>query len=273
MDAVVVTPTVGEPELAGAAESVARQSVPARHLIVVDGKQHEAKVREILRNSVGEHRVDLLVLPRPTGVGGYFGHRAVAAAAFTVLEDVILLLDADNTYAVDHISSVLHALSASQADWCYSLREFIGPAGEHLLPDDCESLGYWPRVMYFTSRRGWHSLEERRFMARYPHLVDTSCFGVRRPVFVRHAAAWDFGHGADALFAHRLIEQEIGVGTGLTTVSYRLSDEKRATLEPHFRRGNDVMAEILSGHRPWRDRDRDGVVRPPNCIGISAGPA
>ena len=263
MLAVVITPTVGEPELTHALRSVQGQSVGVRHLVVVDGPQHLPAVHACVEASSVAAAPDLLVLPRSTGTAGVFGHRAIAAAAFTVQEEAIFLLDADNLFHPGHVETCIATLKASGADWCYSLREIIDAEGNTLMQDDGESLGFWPRAMFYNAQRGFYSPQERQLVSALPFLVDTSCYCVKRATFTRFAWAWDHGFGADSLFAKHLIEGAKGAGTGCTTVRYRLRGLEIELRRRHFEAANELMQQLHEGTQPWRRRAAGYVARPP----------
>ena len=267
-DAVVITPTIGEAALTDAVKSVATQSVRPRHLVVVDGREHLPLVEARLATCADTALVDLLVLPHPTGRGGFFGHRAIASGVFSAREQTILLLDADNSFEPDHVAGCLQAMDEGRATWCYALRAMVDEQGNHICYDDGESLGYWPRAMYFHARLGWHTPEEVAFLKRTPCLVDTSCYAVRRDAFISCIHHWDFGHGADALFAQALIDRFEGVCTGRHSVKYRLRMDKMQPMVEHIKLANDKMRVLYGSQLPWRVHGNEPYVAAPASVRI-----
>lgn len=274
--AVVVTATTGEPLLAEAIASVQRQTWRSlRHLVVADGPDAEEPVRAILRDvKATDIPVDLLVLPTNTGHSSFYGHRIFAAMSFVVDEDVIFLLDADNCYDDVHVASCMHALAWSNRSWCYSLRRLILPDGTYLCDDDAESLGHWMRYIAYLAGTGLLSDDEDRFYRRYKHLVDTSCFSVRREPFMRWAPAWYYDYRADAVFTKELLENEEGVTTGRVSVSYRLAERNLERTSEYYLDANEFMRERFKDDPlPWRAKGvAPGIVPPRSLLGTPQMP-
>jgi len=270
MSSVVITATVGEEHLVDALASVQDQTwEKTRHLVVVDGPEFEDQVRGALRKApIRRVPVDVMVLPKNTGRNGFFCHRILAAISFLVDEDVILILDSDNTFDRDHIHKCLKALEWSGLGWCYTLRRMILSDGTYLCDDDAESLGYWMRYIAYLAGTGCLSEGEDQFYRQHQHLVDTNCFAVRREVFMRWASRWHVGPYADAVFAKALLENEPGATTGEVSVSYRLSERNTAK---YMLRANEFMRDLFKGRPlPWRVRGTaPGIIPSRALIGMT----
>lgn len=237
----VITPTTGHPRLKDAILSVQRQVEKGyRHVVVIDGAERKARTEAILHacNFDG----DVVVLPRATGGGGFNGHLIYATMPFLLQAEFLALLDEDNTYAPTHLSSLLGLCRKHDLDWAYSLRSVFTDDGE-AMDDDCQSLGWWPA-----------------FDAPY-HLIDTSCYFVRREIFKQGATIWDRRvnagehKGPEFVFCEWLFTQHPrGTTTGEATMNYWLgSSQGRTQVERmnYFRAGNAINRRIYREF-PWR---------------------
>lgn len=263
--AVVVTATVGEPTLFATLQSVQSQTHPwTRHLVVVDGGEHEQRVRQQIA-SVENWRVPLevVVLPRSTGDGGFFGHRIYGAAGLLVQDDVVLFLDADNMFDPDHVHSCTHAMEAADARWAYSLRRVVDADGDDFCPDDCDSLGFWPRYPTYYLGASVLPPAQEEFFCACPYLIDTSCYAVARDVLVRWSRCWDLGWGADCVFATDLIRHEQGVATGQRTVAYRLDVQAQPDVAEYFLTGNELADQEFGPTFPWVASSVEALIAPP----------
>lgn len=145
----VITPTTGTALLERCINSVQRQTQHGvDHLIVIDGPEHEEKVRRILDNVNNRHRLHVMVLPMNIGGKGWDGHRVYAASPFLVDADYLLYLDEDNWYEPTHIERLCDAIVKHKADWSYSFRR-IWVGDTYICHDHCESLGMvYPTVLH-----------------------------------------------------------------------------------------------------------------------------
>lgn len=172
----VVTPTVGGPFLDECVASVQAQDLPnVVHWIVVDGKEHRARVEAVVARYEGRKPIEVLVLPRNVGRAGgknWYGHRVNAALPFLVDADYVCFLDEDNAFDPEHVRLLCRSVVASHAPWGHSLRRIVDEESRDVCPDACESLGgIAPSV-----------LGDR--------LVDTSCFMLRMDMALRVAPHW-----------------------------------------------------------------------------------
>ncbi|HYV47670.1 MAG TPA: glycosyltransferase family A protein [Myxococcaceae bacterium] len=240
MNAVVITPTTGAPELLQCARSVQAQTYRRlRHLVVVDGPQFAARARRVLRAVRGRRvPLDVLQLPRNTGGRLYMGHRIYAASPHLVDEDLVLFLDEDNWYEPDHVAALVSAVRRGRLDWAYSLRKVVDRGGALIARDDCESLGRWP---IWNSPRG---------APRY--LVDTSCFAVRREVLIGISFVWHQPRGADRVVTELLRDQHPRHGcSGRYSLNYRLGSGPDSPVAEFFLAGNAAMARRHPRGFPW----------------------
>ena len=264
--AVVLTATIGEPALAAAIASVQAQTYrPIRHVIVIDGASHEQLARQAIdRAAPSAVPVEVVVRETNTGESDHYGHRIYAASDQLASEDLVFFLDADNVFDPEHVDICAQAIMSTGATWAYSLRRIIDDDGRWFCPDNCDSLGFWPR--YRTLHLGLSVLppDEEEFLLAVPYLVDTSCYCLRREVVARWSRCWEVGRGADCVFATELIRHEVGVGTGQRTVGYRLDVKAHPTTAEYFLKGNDLARQHYGSPLPWITRQPGGTVAPPD---------
>jgi glycosyltransferase involved in cell wall biosynthesis len=232
--ATVVIPTIGSDCLDDAIRSVRAQTYPGtRCWVVVDGPEHAAAARRITSQYPD---VRVLLLPENVGADGWYGHRVYAAVGYLINTDYLLYLDQDNFYAPDHVAHMIGLIESQGLDWCHSLRNIHDRQGRLLMPDDCESLGRWP---------AWVNDQV--------HLVDTSCYCIKRSVAARVSGAWYGQWGQDRVFLATIAQHFPKFGcTGLHTVGYRLDGNPGSVTEDFFRQGNAAMAQRYPAGFPWR---------------------
>ena len=164
MKVSVITATTGNARLADCIESVRNQTYKnIEHVVVVDGRSRWESVSEILDalefpNGSNEH---VIVLPHPTGLNRFNGHRIYGGFSFLASGDYIAWLDDDNEFTPSHIESLVRITEEKNLDWAYSLRQIVDSEGKFICNDDCENLGKYKSVIN-------------------DHFVDVSCFFVRR---------------------------------------------------------------------------------------------
>lgn len=140
MNVTVLTPSIGTPKLLNAIESVAMQTVPVRHLVVADGKQHLSKV-EFYANGA-ETLPEIAWLPDNTGQPDWYGHRIYANYSQLLDTDFLFLLDEDNEYLPNHVETMLERAIRFGFAWSYrhircghfygkDTKESIGVPGQH----------------------------------------------------------------------------------------------------------------------------------------------
>jgi glycosyltransferase involved in cell wall biosynthesis len=234
----VITPTVGEENLAQAIESVKKQKYKnIEHLVVVDGHANLDKARKYI-----PYNVSMALNPQNTGAGGYYGHRIYAAYPHLVNQQYIAFLDADNWWDEDHVSSLVSIIQQKNLDWAYSLRKVYIENTYHA-DDCCESIGRWP--IFFSDQ------------SNPQHLVDTSSYLFKSEFLISVCHYWHYGWGGDRRFFN-IITQHLKHDnydtTGLHTLNYRLPDMEKAyggDLK-FFERGNEIVKQRYGGSYPWQ---------------------
>lgn len=231
--ATIITPTTGSPFLNRAIESVVTQSyVDVLHLIIVDGEQNLADAEKIIEQ-FDSPKVKQMVIPYNTGKGGMNGHRIYAAIPYLVNSEFIFLLDEDNWFEPNHVSSMIRLMESENLDWTFAMRKVYKENGEFITNDNCESLG------------------DYQCYSRLPNLVDTNCYGFKRSTLVKSAHYWYHPLRADRYFFHHLKEASPKYkSTGLYSVNYRLTDNRPPSPE-FFLAGNQFMEDKYRGKFPW----------------------
>ena len=237
---VVITPTIGAPELVDCVRSVLNQDYEnVEHLIVVDGPEYESIVKELLWRVDADAPVKIMVLPYNTGKGGWYGGRVMAAASYLVNHDYVMFLDQDNMLEPNHVSSLVRVIESGGYDWAYSLRKIYSKEGEFICEDDCESLGWWP-----IGGQG----EE--------HLVDTSAYFFTNEFARQTGHFWNWGWGGDRRY-YRLVTQALNhenfACSGESTLLYRLGGNDGSVSADIIIKGNEHVRKIYGdAPLPWR---------------------
>lgn len=237
----VVTPSTGSALLAKAIESVQAQTYPLlEHLVVADGAEFHSAVTKLLPDSP-RHPVHCLTLPLNTGATGYCGHRIYAAAPYLVNSLYVAFLDEDNWFEPDHVSSLMATISSRGFAWAYALRKIVDAEGQFIANDDCESLGQWPT---------WNDPNN--------HLVDVSCYMVRRDLAVAVSPLWyrrfRDEENPDFVICRQLLKDHPQCGTnGRYTVNYRVGSSSASVSAEFFLTGNAHMAQRFKQPFPWRE--------------------
>jgi hypothetical protein len=250
MNAVVITPTTGIPELAKAMEST--NSQPCEHWIVIDGAEHAQKVADIL--AAGDYvNKKIILLPENTGRPKEFwgelpesrykdreadrwfnGHRIYASMPFLINKPYVLFLDEDNWFEPNHINSMLEMMDYKDLDWVYCLRRLVDEDGVFIDYDNCDSLGVFANQMNVN-------------------FVDMNCYMFKTEFLTKICQHLHIGHRADKIlyrqaFANTSPYETIGC-TGKYTVNYRIS---RADQANWFKEGNQLMHDLYKGNYPWK---------------------
>lgn len=234
----VITPTIGEKNLAQAIDSVKKQTYKnSTHIIVVDGPEHLERARKIV-----PYNVLLTVTPENTGGSGYYGHRIYAGYPHLVNQDFVAFLDADNWWDENHIDSLVSKIQSKNLDWAHSLRK-VYVEDTYLADDCCESIGRWP--IFFSQ-----DAENKQ------HLVDTSSYMFKREFLIQVCQHWHHGWGGDRRFFSiitQALKHDNYDTTGLHTLNYRLPDMQKAYGGDmkFFERGNELVKQKYGGVYPW----------------------
>jgi len=245
--ALVITSTIGAPELARAYESVFKQDyTEIYYLVVIDGPEYQEKAESVLNNIPGIKNNKCFykcVLPFNTGRNGYYGHRIIAGFAHLTDFEYICLLDQDNWYEPNHVSSLIEIIEKNNCDWSYSLRKIYDENNNFVCNDDCASLGHWSVYGNGTD-----------------FLIDTSCYCYTNKFYRIYGTIWDYGWGADGRFCttvQKTFKQENFECTGLYTLNYQLHESSDFNFPEYFKNGNKLM-EMTYGKNnlPWRKREQ-----------------
>ena len=216
------------------ASALAQDHAQTQVWVVIDGPEFEPAADAIL-GQWQDPRLRVLRLPENVGARGFYGHRIYAAMGHLVNSDYICLLDQDNWMTADHVSSLISAIETNHWQWAHSLRSIHDKNGAFITEDNCESLGRWP--IYLSDQH---------------HLVDTSCYCIKREVFQQISAAWHWGWGADRRFLAAINQHFPSWGTsGLHTLCYRLAGNAHSVNREFFDKGNAVMAQRYPAGLPW----------------------
>lgn len=228
----VITPTIGSSTLSQCIQSLQNQD--CMHYIVVDGREYNPKVNEILSNPLIHHfdKIKIIFLEQNVGKGWY-GHRVYAASSFLVNEDYITYLDEDNFVEPTYIEAFKAILN--KHEWAYTLRNVVEEDGSFVCQDNCESLGQWP-VAFQQSR--YH--------------IDTGCFAVPRTLAVKVGHNWYGQWGADRQFFTALKSASSNFGcTRQYTLNYRLGGPTSRATKEMFLQGNQISEQRYGGAYPW----------------------
>lgn len=231
--ATVVIPTTGSECLEQAIKSVLAQTHRATECwVVIDGPEFAKPARRITSRF---HQVKVLELIDNTGKDNFYGHRIYAAVGFLVNSDYILYLDQDNWMAPNHVESMISHIESNNLDWCHSLRKIHDKAGNFIADDNCESLGRYS---------AW--------VGENVHLVDTSCYCIKREVIVKISNAWYAQWGGDRVFLANINHHfQNWSCTGLHTLNYRVDGNPGSVNGDFFIQGNAVMSQRYPGGFPW----------------------
>ena len=234
--ATIVIAATGAPVLEQAIRSaLAQDHADTSVWVVIDGPEFEDACQAIISKFI-DGRIKVLQLPENTGGGGFYGHRIYAAVGHLVNTDYVLLLDQDNHMDPNHVSTLIAVIEKHGWQWAHSLRKICDRDGTYLCLDDCESLGRWPI-----------------YLGEGHHLVDTSCYCIRREVFAQISAAWHWGWGGDRRFLGAISQHFPSWGTsGVYTLNYRLDGNPNSVNREFFDNGNAAMYGKYNGSYPWR---------------------
>lgn len=253
MKILVVTPTLGSPELVDALISVRAQTfselrdLEIMHVVLVDGAEYQYEVMNALTVAHDSYKPEvsvdtrMVVWPFNTGGHGFYGHKLYAAASMLVTPDIdwVLFLDQDNWYEPNHIESVVLKASREDLDYSFSLRKFYTYGAKFYADDNCGSLGPWT---------AWE--EERGGR----HLVDTGCYCFKGSFISKWGHIWNMGWGADMAFFELTKATARYATTGERTFCYRLGApwaEKYEEEMNFINTWNAYSKQRYDGRYPW----------------------
>ncbi len=259
MFVTIVSPVTGNPLMRQAIESVQRQTYRnIEHLIVVNSKELEEKVRQILSNiDTPQITTHVLCLPYPTGKDRFIGYRIYGMAPFLVNGDYICYLDEDNWYDPEHIEALVRITQEKGLDWAYSLRKIVDRDGNFLCLDDCESLGKWKCSTPNTN--GYYVDNNSYFLKKSLALKFSHVWYVKSRSIVRikgniaRIRGNENTQTPDAILCNLLLEQYPQVDTsGLYSVNYRLGGSNQSVKPDFFYHYNQIRQKEYPNGFPWR---------------------
>lgn len=236
----VVTATTGLSHLRRAVESIQVQTYEnIQHLIFVDGKNHFTKVEAVLNViDVSRRKIDLVILPYPTGNEGFNGHRIYGSSLFIAKGDYVCFLDEDNWYDENHVQLLIDVVHENS--WAYSLRKIVDTDGSFVCNDDCESLGNHPSIL-----------------SDKDYFVDVNCFFISKNLAIQASSIWyrkarEPGvMEVDRLLTAVLRNHSEGASSGHYSVNYRAGNTSKSVKKEFFLRGNAMMEKKYIGRFPW----------------------
>ena len=249
MKVSVITPTTGNPFLKECIESVRNQTYKnIEHIVVVDGRSRFEKTEPILYEAAfprGESSSDqLIILPYPTGIDRYNGHRVYGGTTYFADGDYHIWLDDDNVLEPDHIEKLVKLVQEKDLDWAYSFRKIIDKDSKVLCLDDCESLGMWASIL-----------------SPQDFFVDVNCYFVKKEVAVQISPVWyrkfrepgqmEIDRAIAAVLMHPNNKLKFDC-TRDYTVKYRVGNTGLSVQAEFFLRGNEAMLQRHNGKLPWK---------------------
>lgn len=238
MKVAVITPTIGTNHLQQNLQSVSKQTYDnLKHVVVIDGPQHETKAKKIIDNFSDKV---VFSLPENTGANGYNGHRIYASIPYLIDADYFIFLDEDNWIEENHVASLVNTIS--DYDWAFSLRKIIDQNGSYICNDDCESLGLWSTC-----------INENEYF------VDVGCYFISKKIAIQTAPIWyrrarhpQEQPEVDRLLIHILRQNNLKYQTtGLYTLNYRVGNRTDSVQAEFFLRGNEFMKQKYNSNYPW----------------------
>lgn len=248
MKVSIITPTTGNLFLSECIESIRAQTYRnIEHIVVVDGKERWEKAEPILNaaefpNGTNEH---ICILPYPTGINRYNGHRVYGAATYFADGDYHIWLDDDNTLEPNHVESLVQLVQEKKLDWAFSFRKIIDKDSNVLCLDDCESLGLW------------HSI-----LSPQDFFVDVNCYFVKKEIAVGMSPVWyrKFREPGqmeiDRAIASVLMGKQNNLKYDCTrdySVKYRVGNTGLSVQAEFFMKGNEAMLRLHNGKLPWKN--------------------
>ena len=249
MKVSVITPTTGNPFLKECIESVRNQTYKnIEHIVVVDGRSRFEKTEPILYEAAfprGESSSDqLIILPYPTGIDRYNGHRVYGGTTYFADGDYHIWLDDDNVLEPDHIEKLVKLVQEKDLDWAYSFRKIIDKDSKVLCLDDCESLGMWASIL-----------------SPQDFFVDVNCYFVKKEVAVQISPVWyrkfrepgqmEIDRAIAAVLMHPNNKLKFDC-TRDYTVKYRVGNTGLSVQAEFFLKGNAAMLQRHNGKLPWK---------------------
>lgn len=246
MKVSVITSTIGKPQLANCIESVRKQTYEnVEHIIFVDGKSRWDQTDEILKAAEFPYgsRENICLLPYPTGLDRFNGHRIYGASAFIADGDYHIWLDDDNSLEPNHIETLVNLIQKDNLDWAYSFRQIVDDDGKLICYDDCESLGKWASVLN-------------------DYFIDLNCFITKKELAVQLAPIWyrkarepgvmEIDRAISAILMHSKNSLKFDCNMDYT-LKYRVGSTGISVKADFFLQGNAEMLRRHNNKLPWKN--------------------
>jgi GT2 family glycosyltransferase len=163
----VITPTTGNKHVYNAIKSVAEQTIPVNHLVVVDGNKY--KLNNALLLDLYHDNLEIVQLPDNTGkLNGevhYYGFRIYCAMSFVINTPYMVFLDEDNMLDPTFCEEMLATMLRGSYDAVTCRRKVMYEDGTFLGYDNFESVD---DSFFDTNTFLWNT---KRFSAQYAPLV------------------------------------------------------------------------------------------------------
>ena len=239
---VIITPTIGDYRLDRCIQSVQNQTYQnIEHVIVIDGPQFGDKVNKIVNKYKNKNELTVYQLAKNTGRNRWNGHRIYGSFPYLCDSDYICYLDEDNWFDNNHIKSLINLIYIGKFDWGFTLRKIVSKTGEFICNDNCESLGNLNHI--------FHNEKE--------HLIDTSCYMLKRDISIRLAYCWNSKFRqpnkmeADRLLYHELNKMYPNYNcTQQYTLNYSVDNKEYSINGNYFLHGNNFTKDKY-GCIPW----------------------
>lgn len=243
----VITSTTGRDDLLNCISSVSRQTYrPIEHVVVFDGPEARQKFGWAIADpdQNADYALNAVMLPKSIGKDRWNGHRIYMAGTAMADGEYVCFLDDDNTFAPNHVESLINVIEKEFRDWSYSFRRLIDGQGNHLGNDDCESLGKWPSVCHPQD-----------------YFIDVNCFMLPIKTAVQIIPHWyrKFREPGQ-MEVDRMLTYQLSRGwpnfdsNYQYTVDYKVAGGPLSVQPEFFERGNKSMLQRYNGKLPWHKK-------------------
>lgn len=149
----IITPTTGKRSLFKLIESLKKQSVPYRHLLLWDNKREDEflypdsqslKVRDLM--ALEDDNTYCVVIKDDMIQGNATGSALRSVGLMMANTEYVTFADSDVWFSDNHLESLMKAIKGKV--WAYSLRNIYAPDGEFIGVDRFESIGDKTQLPY-----------------------------------------------------------------------------------------------------------------------------
>lgn len=182
-----------------------------------------------------------LELPKSIGKDRWNGHRIYMMGTAMADGDYVCFLDDDNTFAPNHIESLVNVIEKEFRDWAFSFRSLHDANGNDLGRDDCESLGKWPSVI-----------------DPLDYFIDVNCFMIPTKMAVHLLPSWyrkfrEPGQmEVDRMLTYFMRKNWQNFDSNYKySVNYKVAGGALSVQPAFFEQGNAEMKRRYGGKLPW----------------------